>query len=71
MARDYLAIQGSSVPSERAFSRSGHTDLKERNQLGDDMMEGLQLLKDGYMTGFLDANTEAARWVPKKWIAEP
>jgi len=33
MARDYLAIQGSSVPSERAFSSGALTGTSLRNRL--------------------------------------
>ncbi|KAG6892919.1 hypothetical protein C0992_011884 [Termitomyces sp. T32_za158] len=45
LARDYLAIMGSSVSSERAFSSAGITISKRRNRLKPDIVEALQFLK--------------------------
>jgi hypothetical protein len=45
MARDYLAIQGSSVPCERAFSSSKHTDSYLRCNLTEQLFGELQLAK--------------------------
>jgi hypothetical protein len=45
---DYLAIQASSVPCERAFSSSGETDTVRRNRLSPVLMEALQMLKFGF-----------------------
>lgn len=68
IARDYLAIQGSSVSSERAFSSGGLTDTKARNQLKPETFEALQILKSCYRDGLLIAEDEAAAhdhtWVP-------
>lgn len=55
MAMDYLPIQSSSVPCERAFSSSAETDTKKRNRIHPALMEVLQLLKYAYkMKGALD-----------------
>lgn len=59
MARDYLAIQGSSVASERAFSSGGLTGTLLRNQLTPEHFEALQILKSGYKRGIISAVTEA------------
>jgi len=59
MARDYLAIQGSATPSERAFSSGGTTGTAKRNRLTPEAFEALQLLKSGYRKGHLAANKEA------------
>lgn len=48
IALDYLPIQASSVPCERAFSSAGETDSNKRNRLDYDFMEGLQILKYGF-----------------------
>ncbi|KIM84713.1 hypothetical protein PILCRDRAFT_41555, partial [Piloderma croceum F 1598] len=48
MARDYLAIQGLLVPSERAFSSGGLTATACRNRLSGEVFEALQILKSGY-----------------------
>ena len=48
MALDYLLIQASSVPCERAFSSSGETDTNKRNRLDHDFFESLQILKFGF-----------------------
>jgi hypothetical protein len=60
IARDYLAIQGSSTPSERAFSSGGITGCARRNRLHPDVFEGLQLLKSAYRNGHVSAGTQAA-----------
>ncbi|KIK32327.1 hypothetical protein CY34DRAFT_31057, partial [Suillus luteus UH-Slu-Lm8-n1] len=48
IAKDYLAIQGSAVTSERAFSSGGITGTTRRNRLLPTTFEALQLLKSGY-----------------------
>ena len=60
MALDYLAIQGSSVASERAFSSGGRTGTKLRNRLKPDTFQAVQLLKDGYRTGIITAVEQAS-----------
>ena len=60
MARDYLAIQGSSMPSERTFSSSGITDHSQRNRLTPEVFEALQLLKSAYRNEHIKAAAEAA-----------
>ena len=42
---DYLPIQASSVPCERAFSSSAETDTHRRNRISPVLMEALQMLK--------------------------
>jgi hypothetical protein len=59
MARDYLAIQGSSTPSEWAFSSGGMTDHSWRNQLTPQVFEALQLLKSAYHNKHMQAETDA------------
>ena len=59
MARDYLAIQGSATPSERAFSSGGTTGTAKRNRLKPEAFEALQLLKCAYRNGHLAADKEA------------
>ena len=56
---DYLAIQGSAVPSERAFSSGGLTATAHRNQLSRDIFEALQILKSGYHNGHIPASEQA------------
>jgi hypothetical protein len=63
MARDYLAIQGSSVPSERAFSAAGLDDTLQRNRLNADILEALQILKSAYRNGLLSAKDEADAFI--------
>ncbi|KIJ25800.1 hypothetical protein M422DRAFT_88439, partial [Sphaerobolus stellatus SS14] len=53
MARDYLAIQGSAVASERTFSSAGITGTDRRNRLLPETFEALQILKSGYKNGFI------------------
>ncbi|KAF9800295.1 hypothetical protein IEO21_10391 [Rhodonia placenta] len=54
IARDYLAIQGSAVSSERTFSSGGRTGTKDLNQLAPTTFEALQIVKDAYRTGVLN-----------------
>jgi hypothetical protein len=61
MARDYLAIQGSATPSERAFSSGGTTGTAKRNRLRPDVFEALQLLKSAYRNGHLASDKEARK----------
>lgn len=44
IAMDYLAIQASSMPCERAFSSSAETNTVRRNRLSPVLMEALQML---------------------------
>ncbi|KAG2351849.1 ribonuclease H-like domain-containing protein [Suillus spraguei] len=60
---DYLAIQGSSTPSEQAFSSSGITDHSQRNQLTPNVFKTLQLLKSTYRNGHVQAAADAAAHV--------
>jgi hAT family C-terminal dimerisation region len=60
MARDYLAIQGSSVPSERAFSGGGLTGTRLRGRLTPELFEALQILKSAYRNGHIKATEQAS-----------
>ncbi|KAG2035040.1 hypothetical protein BDR03DRAFT_548211 [Suillus americanus] len=60
MVRDYLAIQGSATPSERAFSSGSITDQSRCNRLTPDIFEVLQLLKSAYHNRHIQAAAEAA-----------
>ncbi|KDQ54243.1 hypothetical protein JAAARDRAFT_135765, partial [Jaapia argillacea MUCL 33604] len=51
MAQDYLAIPGSSVAAEQAFSSGGITGAARHNHLLPDVFEALQLLKSTYCNG--------------------
>ena len=59
MAHDYLAIQGSAVPSEWAFSSGGLTATARRNRLSGEIFEALQILKSGYRNGHICASEQA------------
>lgn len=61
IAKDYLAIQGSAVSLERAFSSSGITTTARRNRLLPETIKALQLLMSGYGEGHISAAAEAAR----------
>lgn len=63
MARDYLAIQGSSVASERAFSGGGLTATARRNRLKSLIFEALQILKSAYKNGHLSATREVEEMI--------
>lgn len=59
VARDYLPIQGSAVPSERAFSSGGITSTLRRNALAPSTFSALQLMKAAYRNGHTSAAVEA------------
>jgi hypothetical protein len=61
MAHDYLAVQGSATPSERAFSSAALTDTKQCNKLSPVIFEGLQILKSAYRSGHLSASDVAQK----------
>jgi hAT family C-terminal dimerisation region len=63
MARDYLAIQGSATPSERAFSGGGLTGTKSQNCLNGRVFECLQLLKSAYHNGHISAASDAKQHI--------
>jgi hypothetical protein len=65
IARDYLAIQGSAVASERAFSSSGITATARRNCLLPETFGALQLLKSAYRQGHISAVTQAELSAPR------
>ena len=67
MAKDYLAIQGSAVPSERAFSSGGITGTARRNRLTPQTFEALQILKGSYRNGHLSAAIQAELSVIPQW----
>jgi hypothetical protein len=51
---DYLPIQASSVPCERAFSLSAETDTARRNRISPVLMEALQMLKQTFNSSSMD-----------------
>jgi hypothetical protein len=59
IAQDYLAIPGSSVQSERAFSSGSLTATKRRNRLTPEVFEALQILKGAYRNGHINAAQDA------------
>ena len=63
IARDFLAIQGSATPSERAFSGGGITGTPNRNRLSTASFEALQVLKSAYRNGHIAAVDDAAQHV--------
>ena len=63
MARDYLAIQGSATPSERAFSSGGLTGTKYCNRLNRMVFKSLQLLKSAYRNGHISAVSDAKQHI--------
>jgi hAT family C-terminal dimerisation region len=64
MACDYLAIQGSSVASKRAFSSAAISDDLQHNKTESKAFGNLQILKFAYKTNFLNASDEAATHKP-------
>jgi hypothetical protein len=68
IARDYLAIQGSSVPLKRSFSSGGLTDTKSRNSLSLEIFEALQILKSCYKDGLINVDEEVAAHEQKPFV---
>ncbi len=62
MAWDYLPIQGSATPSERAFLNTSLTDTKQHNWLAPDTFKALQILKSAYCNGHMSASAEAEEY---------
>ena len=56
---DNLAIQGSSVPAEHAFSSAGLTDTILCNRLLPESLGAIQIVKSGYKNGWIKASEEA------------
>ena len=61
MAHNYLAIQGSATPLERAFSSGGTTRTAKCNCLSVDAFEALQLLKSAYQNAHIGTHLEAEK----------
>jgi hypothetical protein len=59
VARDFLAIQGSAVKCERAFSSSGQTVTDRRSSLHPKTVGALQILKSAYANNHISADEEA------------
>ena len=64
IAQDFLAIQGSAVPSECTFSSSALTATARRNCLPSETFGQLQLLKSAYREGHISAANEAELVAP-------
>jgi hypothetical protein len=60
---EYLAIQGSSSPSECAFSQGALTDTKQRNRFSPAMFEALQILKSAYWNGHIKASEQSEAYI--------
>ena len=58
IARDYLAIPGSSVPAERSFSSGRHIGTDFRNRISLEIFESLQVMKNGYKEGLISVVKE-------------
>jgi hypothetical protein len=60
MARDFLAIPGSSTASERQFSSARHIGTDFRNRLSPIMFKAVQTLKGGYKSSIISAHLEVS-----------
>ena len=60
IARDYLAIQGSSTPSECAFSSGGITGSSHHSCLTTEIFQALQILKSAYRNEHISAVSQAS-----------
>jgi hypothetical protein len=67
IARDYLAVQGSLVASERTFSSGRLTGTYLRNRLKTDTFEALQIVKSAFRNRIINAGDEAAAHVAAEW----
>ena len=63
-----MAIQGSSVASERSFSSSGQSDTLNHNHTDPMLFGYTQILKNAYKTELLSATVEAKGHEPSDWI---
>ena len=70
IAKDYLAIQGSSTPSECAVSSGGITATPCHNSLQPTTFSALQIVKFRYHNSHLSAIDEATSAVLQKWVPE-
>lgn len=61
IARDYLVIQGSSIPSKEAFSSGRITGTARRSRLTTEIFDALQILKSAHHNGHLTAAHQAAQ----------
>jgi hypothetical protein len=68
IAWDYLAIQGSSIPSEWSFSSGGLTNMKARNSLLPETFETLQILKGCYRDGLIKIDEEVVAHECKQFM---
>jgi hypothetical protein len=59
MAKDYLAAQGSSVPSECSFLAAGLDKTLLCNCMSARLFEALQILRSAYKNGTLSAAEES------------
>ena len=66
---DYLAIQGSSVASEQAFSSGRLTDTLQHNWMQPFLFGRVQILKHAYKTHLLDASVEASAHPEHRYIS--
>jgi hypothetical protein len=63
ITHDYLAIQGSAMPSEHAFSSGGITASLHQSSLSTDNFEALQILKSTYRNGHATVADQAGKHV--------
>lgn len=63
-----LAIQGSSVASERSFSSGALTDTLYRNRMEPFLFGRVQIAKQGYKCRLLDASTDAEAHPVREYI---
>ena len=71
MARDYFAIQGSSIASERRFSSAGLTDTTHRTHLTSSHFTTIQVLKNHFQLAWCKSVQKAAAHneaVHQKWL---
>jgi len=64
---DYLAIQGSAIPLECAFSSGCLTATSCCNKLSAQTVESLQLLKSAYRNGHIMAAHQAREHLKVMW----
>jgi hypothetical protein len=58
MARDYLVVQATSVPSEQMFSRAGNTITSIRNRLSEENIRASLCLKTWYEAGVINCTDQ-------------